>query len=331
MPWAVIVGMALGSGEPAGLGLEPGEEVLRTEHFSFHSDPWMNLHHFLYQWVRAEAGLGSGRQAVEVPERGDIARLDAGERAAWDAAVAFYGRELAERSYLFDDLMLRLKGELASLGGDPMATPPDVPAGLRRHLLAAMPVYLARWWPEHDLANRAWIEAQRAWVERHEAAYVREVERAYGGAWRGVLRVDLCGYANWAGGYTSNGPNHTVIGSRDEGVQGLYGLEILFHEAGHQQELEGALHRDLDRAFEASGREQPQNLWHAVLFHTAGWITQRVARDEGLPEHEPYAVHEGLVNFRTWSGLWPLLEEHWRPFLEGRSSRAEALRGLAGG
>jgi hypothetical protein len=330
MLWAVVVVVTVVGIEPAASGPSPWEEVFRTEHFSFHSDPWMNLHHFLFQWARAEAGLGTGRQTVAVPERSDLEDLGSEERAAWTAAVSYYRREIAERSYLFDDLMLRLKMDLAALGGDPTATPPDEPTGMRRHLLAAMPVYLERWWPEHDRANRTWIQTQSRWVEKHEAAYVRDVQRAYGGTWNGVLRVDVAGYANWAGGYTSNGPNHTVIWSRDDGTQGMYGLEILFHEAGHQQELESALRRDLDRAFEASGREQPENLWHAVLFHTAGWITQRVAREEGLPDHEPYAVHEGLVDFPAWSGLWFLLEEHWKPFLQGRFSREEALTGLAG-
>ncbi len=331
MPWAmIVVVMLLGAGSSR-TKQASSDMVLRTERFSFHSDPWVNLHHFLYQWARAEAGLGTGREAVQVPERGDLERLGDTERADWNEAVAFYRLELAERSYLFDDLMLALQVELMRLGGDPTAMPPDRPTGLRRSLAAAMPIYTAHWWTEHDRANRAWVEAQRSLVMRHEESYVADVERAYGGAWSGVLRVDVSGYANWAGGYTSNGPDHTVIWSRDDGTQGLYGLEILFHEAGHQRALESSLVRDLDRAFEASGRDQPGNLWHAVLFYTAGWVTQRVAREEGLPEHEPYAVHEGLVNFRGWRGLWPALEETWGPFLEGRSSREEALRALSGG
>src|SRR5687767_5671261 len=37
-------------------------KVAETKHFEFHSDPWINLHHFLYQWAREDAGLGTGRR-----------------------------------------------------------------------------------------------------------------------------------------------------------------------------------------------------------------------------------------------------------------------------
>ena len=304
----------------------PGE-VVATTHLRLHSDPWMNLHHFLYQWSRAELGIGTGRYAVAVPEREDIEQLTPGQRSAWADAVEVYRGHLAELGH-FSDEMLEIKGALLARGpDDPL---PDVVPGLAEALAAAMVVYRDVWWPRHDRDNRSWIEGIAPRLRDHESFGVATLERAYGGRWDAPLRVDVSVYGNWAGGYTSNGPAHTVVLSRDEkNNQGLYGLEIILHEAGHQSALGRPLRLDLRAAFQAASAELPANLAHAALFFTAGWATARVSRELGLGEHVPYFLTEELSTFQGWRGLWPALEEAWLPMLEGRTTRQEALNALA--
>ena len=41
------VAAGLAAAQPA-----PITRVAASVHFDFHSDPWINLHHFLYQWAR---------------------------------------------------------------------------------------------------------------------------------------------------------------------------------------------------------------------------------------------------------------------------------------
>jgi hypothetical protein len=62
--------------------------VARTERFQFHSDPWINLHHFLYQWAREGEGLGTGRKHGAVPERSTLASLSETERRSWAAGTS---------------------------------------------------------------------------------------------------------------------------------------------------------------------------------------------------------------------------------------------------
>lgn len=308
---------------PAGVAAQ-STEVARTRHLRIHSDPWLNLHHFLYQWARAEEDIGSGRQDVPVPERGDEDHLGDRQREAWRAAVDFYREHLAGLDH-FDGVMLRATNALWRKG--PERALPDEPAGLARRLETAMEVYRERWWPGHDRANRSWWDAIEPWVADHEPFVVATMERAYGGRWEEPLRVDVSAYANWQGGYTSLRPDHTVVSSTDPSNQGLAGLEILVHEAGHQLALYGPNRGDVADTFAAAGIEPPRNLWHAVIFETAGWIVREVAGKEGLPDYEPMA--EALREFRGWRELWPALDAHWVPFLEGDSSREEALSALA--
>ena len=226
---------------------------------------------------------------------------------------------------------LDLKTALIGLAGDASAEPPDVIPGIARHLAAAMPVYLETWWPEHDRTNRSWVNFVIGDVLRYEAEWVETATRVWGGRWlEGRLRVDASAYANWAGGYTSNGPAHTVLWSADEtNNEGLYGLELVFHESGHMSSVAAPTRRLVAEIFRDAGVEEPRNLRHALIFATAGELVRGIAASRGLPEHVPYVVREGLTGFRGWAEIWPAVERHWMPVVHGTADPAAALRAIA--
>jgi hypothetical protein len=208
--------------------------------------------------------------------------------------------------------------------------PPDSVPGVAAQLEAAMPVYVDRWWSGHDQANRDWIADVLPLAQEYEPRFVEHMERSYGGDWTTPLRVDVSAYANWAGGYTSNGPPHTVIWSTDPSNAGMKGLEMMYHEAGHISALARPNRNGLRTAFEAAGKEAPRNLWHTVIFYTAGWVTQGIAAERGMTDYVPYFVDQGLIDFRGWQGLWPALQVEWTALLEGRIRRDEAMEAVAG-
>ncbi len=323
-----VVAMTIGGGAAGAQTGGSGRPVLETTRFSMYSDPWINLHHFLYQWARADLGLGTGRTEVPVPERRQLDGLDAGERAAWSAALDFYRAEIAKRDH-FDDGMLELKDGLVGLQGDPRADPPDDIPGVAAALRAAMPVYLARWWPEHDRADRAWIADVGALVDAYEDGYPRYAERSFGGIWPAErIRVDASAYANWQGGYTSVRPTHTVIWSTDPGNRGLPGMEIVFHEASHDNRVQGPSRQTIREAYAEVGAEPNPNLWHALIFYTSGWYARRVAGERGQSDYVPYMVKEGISGFAGWKGIWEALDAEWPAVLEGRRDRVDAMKAV---
>jgi hypothetical protein len=302
--------------------------VAATKHFEFHSDPWINLHHFLYQWAREDAGLGTGRRHVPVPERSSIVGLSTEERGTWLRAVEFYRDSVAAHGH-WDPEMLQLKRKLLNLSGDPLARPPDEIKGIGAALSMAMPVYRDRWWPQHDKANRKWIAGVVPRLRNHEQRYVQMTIRVYGAAWpEARWRVDVSAYANPRAGYTTT-EGHIVIYSTDPGNQDLYGLETLFHEIQHASAVGGSISDDLARAFKVAGTRLSENLWHALIFATAGEFTQSVARSEGLPVHTPYWIKEGFESLEGWSTLVPVVRQHWLPVVRGEASKEQGLAALA--
>jgi hypothetical protein len=321
-PLAAIA-LVLGAPRPC-----PAQAVAASERFELHSDPWINLHHFLYQWARDDLGLGTGRQEVRVPERSSLGRLAGAERRAWERALEFYRDSVAARSH-FDEGMLHQKRRLVEMAAEPGRPVPDAIPGIAAALAGAMPVYRTRWWPAHDRTNRSWIASVAPRLRRHEARYVATTRRIYGAAWsRTPLRVDVSAYANPRAGYTA-GP-HIVIYSTDAGNQELYGLETLLHEAQHVPEIGSAARAALAGAFERAGREVPENLWHALIFATAGEFVRSVAAQERLPAHLPYWIREGFPRLRGWSAVVPAAQEDWLPVVRGETSPERGFEALVG-
>src|SRR5262245_42653852 len=179
------------SSQPPQVARRPVTRVAASDRFAFYSDPWVNLHHFLYQWSREDLGLEIGRHPRPMPERSSVNELDATDRRTWLDAVGFYRDVMARRNH-FERPMLRLKAMLVGLDGDPTAAPPDVIPGVADALQAAMPIYLKTWWSRHDESNQRWINDLLPLLRRHEAAYVRLTTRVHGSRWPGApFRVDV--------------------------------------------------------------------------------------------------------------------------------------------
>jgi hypothetical protein len=276
--------------------------------FTFQSNFWVNLHHFVRVVARGMPAEGA---------------LTAEERAVWDKAVATYRQRYVNRDLLFDDSMVAIKETLRQVPDD--ALPPEI-AGepdLRETLISIAPIYRKYWWPQHDAANRAWIAAAEPLVARYGSALAPRVAAAYGERWPSKPHpVDLAVSAGPNGAYTSY-PPHSTISSSERGNQGLKSLELLFHEASHQWGRR--LHDKIETSAEAHHKEVPRQLWHAVLFYNAGELTRRTLAQNGIAYDE-----YGAAMYADMCG--PACRERvaaaWDRHLSGELSMDEALEQL---
>jgi hypothetical protein len=166
----------------------------------------------------------------------------------------------------------------------------------------------------------------------------QRLAKAFGGSWpEGVVRIDVAAYANDLGAYSTEaaaGPApHVVVSSGDDSYAGTAAIEMVFHEAGHSDTLIGAASGPLDAAVEAAGATgAPRDLWHALLFYTAGELAREALAAAGVPDYRPYAEANGLwPRARGWAAARAALDAHWRPYLAagGGPGRDEALAAVA--
>lgn len=297
--------------------------------FEFHSGFWINLHHFLYRQAQISGPQnGPHNLSLTRADSDELEHLSAAERTAWNEALAYYSRFIVKRPLLFDDELIQSKDRLEDAEASSDLTGVNISADLKAALLEAAPIYRRHWWARHDAGNREWIAQLEPLVKRYGSTVSAQMSRIYEEPWpQYPVRVDAVAYADWAGAYTTVEPTRPAVSTTDPANQGTAALEIVFHETSH-----GMMGKVMDamKAAETSlnahrrgGAFHTGSLWHAVLFYTAGELVA-----EQVPGYTPYADKNGL-----WIRAWPapdrsLIEQDWRPRLNGSVPLQQALTKL---
>jgi hypothetical protein len=279
--------------------------------FTFHSNPWLNLHLHLRAGVRgmpAPKGLA--------PE----------EHAQWSSAVAFY-KPYAQRD-LSSEEMIAITEALRAAENNSTLDGVMIDAELQATLERFMTIYKKSAWAEQDRVNRAWIAAIQPLLDQHGAALRRAIARTYETTWPAdPIPVDLAPTAGPVGAYTTAPPVHVTISSADPSYQGLHALEMVFHESSHSDISK--LYTRVGDAAAAQNVKVPSQLWHGVLFFTAGELTARELKAHGIA-YSPYA-DDKLYIALCGVGCREKIAEHWTPRLDGKRSVADALAELVAG
>jgi hypothetical protein len=265
--------------------------------FDFHSNFWVNLHHFLYQQAIAKSPEQSGSEA-------------------WNQALDVYRTGITKHELLSRDIA-GINIALSKIENAESLQNSGIDPELTQTLERAAPVYRTRWWPQHNRQNLAWIDAATPLVAKYEAVMKKELSAAYRTPWPSQpIRTDVAEYASWAGAYTVLEPTLITISNA-----GPAPLETLFHEASHGmiQKISDALAAELDSQKKLFQRRA---FWHAVLFYTAGEVAER-----HLDHYTMFGVKDGILE-RGWPGALPILEKDWKPYLDGKTDLATAVHRL---
>ena len=283
----------------------------------------------LYQWARGETERAEGdrRRLVPVAERSALASWTEQDQKVWRAAVTHYSQHVVARYLTFNSQLHRLKTSLCEASGE---LPPDLPYDVTASLMSTMPIYRRAFWADHDRQNRLWIGDVAPKLRRHEVKAGERLARAMGGHWpKGRLRADACYYANWAGAYTSQSPDHVVTASSDKDTMGWSSFELMLHEPCHTAALGARFGLIVRGAFNVHGVKEPERLWHALIFYTAGELTRDVLVEEKVEGFRSYAEAGEFWKKGAWQGHNVIFDAHWRPFLRGEIGQKEALARIA--
>jgi hypothetical protein len=303
--------------------------------FEFHSGFWVNLNHFLYIQGRLRQPGGapassSNPQDASYEKPAALDGLTANQQKDWNAAVDAYAKRWSTFDLLDNNLEL-IDNRLAELENCPDLSgkgPSQCISGLQPPMIAALtaaaPIYRARWWPQQDRDNRAWIDGVAPLVRQMGEEIGNELTQVYLTPWpQGVLRVDVVGYAGAQGAYTTRLPFHPIISSADSRNQNLSAFEVLFREAS------AALADGLNEAISAQCRRLdipiPRDLWQAMLYYTTGELVRRALANDPTfgptftlgQTYVPYAYRNGLFA-HGWSHYQAPLERYWQPYLDGQ-------------
>jgi len=301
----------------------------KTQLFHFRNGFWINLHHYLYAKALATSESVKGRlrsSAEDAIQNAPCQAIPEAQRKDWQAAIDFYRTNYTSKDWLFDNDMRRLNDVMGD-AGDSDDPPTSLPPELRQLLKRAAAVYRAACWTGHRRANQEWIATLQKRLEIHGRAMVQRLTDVYEAKWPNDIVVDAVTYANWAGAYTYD--QHITVASVNKDYQGDSALEMIFHESSHA--LDAKLFDDLQAEFAARHAEMPRDLFHVVIFFTAGIVAQQELRKTDL-DYIPYAYRLGIYKRDpNWGKDEAVLQRAWRPYLEGRKPRKEAIQELSEG
>ena len=302
----------------------PGTSGTRDT-FVFQNNFWVNLHHVL--------DAESHRREARAPLRVRLEELAAAERDPWAAALDAY-RVHAQHDRLFDPALVRLDNALALVPSDaPLPVTLDgADANTRRALTSAAPIYRAHYWAAQRELNDRWIAALQPLLAEHREAMIAAIETAYGVRWPAQpILVDASAEAPPFGGYTIAGPpgtaGHTVIEAANPEYQGDMAFEMLFHEASHASAIGGRLIDAIRAAAERRHVDAPRDLWHVVIFYTAGEAARRVLGKTADARYVPYAYRYDVYS-RGWQPLRDAVVRDWQPHLDGTVTFDAAIEAI---
>ncbi len=264
------------------------QEAPETRYFRFHSNYWLNLHHFLYQ--KAEGGQLRKLQedGLAFPNIGEAKawnNLSRSDRSVLEEAIDFYKQNLIDKTLRRDLGKVRLWLKIQPENGTLIDTTHSL--SLASILNSVSPIYKEHFWKLHDRSNKRIIDRHLTTIGGIESTVIPKMEALSANKWPStvIVRVDICAYANWAGAYTSTRPEmNIVISSLDPLNEGSYFVETVLHEGTHLLYKYGdspVRERIFDMAEELK-MDFPSNLWHAVLFYLCGKATQDELKKSGI-------------------------------------------------
>ena len=290
----------------------PARPVTKVGRYVLQSNRWVNLHQRLLYEARFKEGTPTTFTAADL--------------AKWKKAVEMYRVFLGRRSPIVDDELKHMNATLAKTNAARL--PEGIPAAAAEALKFAMPLYQASQWEQDDRINRFWISVAEPLLNSAGEELIEANEKAYGMPFPKHILVDVCQFAWEFGAYTvpDGEAAHVVISSTDPAGLGFRSLEAMMHEPSHVivDASSGAIGGDLTRIGKELGLKPRYNLWHAILFYTAGETTRRALAARGVSDYQR-VIDAGMYE-RGFQGFKQPLETHWQAFLDGRISREAALR-----
>lgn len=301
--------------------VDPGSRIKVTEHFDFHNNFWLNMHHMWFQ----KASQARDTIWQNSFDESFISKLKESEKKALENTMGYYRDNLVGNSLLFNGVLYRLKRTLINFGPEDEVMGEELPAEVFEALNSTSSIYKKYFWKDHKSQNQLILQKNLELIEEFESAAVKRISNLAQQPWpEGKVRVDISYYSNWAGAYTTINPEvHVVITSQDEGPVNDW-LELLFHEPSHAviSNNEYKVAEIIAQVSDELGLEVPRNLWHSLLFYFSGVTIQDLLEEKGI-DYELY-----MVRNQVFDRHHKVIFEYMPEYVKGKATLEKALENL---
>lgn len=289
-----------------------------TKYFEFHSNYWINLHHFLYQAAdssQLRKLQKDGNQLLDIGEAKVFRDLTGIQLGKLNEAIQFYQVNIVQKNLIrdlgFERVWLQKQTTFQPI------TDTTFTRSFTYVLNLASDVYKETFWPIHKALNEATLNRHLSIIQKMEAAIIAKMEVLSMQEWpsQGKVRVDLSAYANYAGAYTPTRPRFNIfISSLDPSSEHTGFVETIFHEGSHLLfSYGGSFRGGISGVFDkmALQIDYPRLLWHASLFYLCGRTVQDGLKHHGINGHLMTMDERSIFNRYNTANFRKSLETYY--------------------
>jgi hypothetical protein len=307
-------------------GQEQTRVIGKSEYFEFHSNYWINLHHFLYQQAQgsqAQKLMEDGNQLLNIGEDSIRSTLSFSETEKLTSAIEYYKTHLIGRS-LSELGNMHIWLEAQSYKGP--ITDTIFTAVYATTLNDFSPVYKMHYWPKHNAQNSLVLNTHIGIIRQIEKEAISRLEQLSGYSWPGIkVKVELTAYANYAGAYTVTKPGMAIfISSLDPFSLQSEFIETVFHEGSHLLFTQESLFRSkIYFRSQEMKMEFPKNLWHAGQFYLCGQLIKDLLKPFGTNHTLSMDLKKIFINYNK-----PLFRQVLEKYYKGEVSLESTVDSL---
>lgn len=259
--------------------------LFTTDHFTFHNNKWMNLHHFFYE--QASHGQkkhlkDDGVNFINTNDSLTVGQLDGNAREVFLSGVSFY-----KENVINQPLLIQSGRILKWLQQQPDKKIADTSysSSFTNVLNTLEPIYSKYFWERHKTQNQLLLDRFKNTISANEEYVIKKLENLSGNHWSRVVRVDITAYGNWASAYSPASDN-IVVSSMDPLMHSTLFVEFVFHESSHLLFDRSSLFRkSLFQISKETSIKYPRNLWHAAMFYLSGLATKEALGNSNIEHH----------------------------------------------
>ncbi len=300
-------------------------KIGETKYIEFHSNYFINLHHFLLKKSIRYSFYKNTNQKNFDTLFADIKKpVDEKIKSNIMSVITYYSDSMAKKDMLFDEQLTNLKYSLEQAN-----SVNDLKQKVSKLTIDAIEkadgFYKKYYWEEQNNNNRQFISKQIETIKAIESDIMEQSRKFYHYAFSTKkFRVDLTDYATFFAAYTTTEPYvNAVISSTDKRHQGTQGVEVIFHEISHA--MIDSVFMAQQKLCTTKNKSFDHNVWHSILFYSTGTFVKNALEKVGQ-KHELYLYKNNLGSFNSKiKKTIDLISEHWQHYLDGKITMENAL------
>ncbi|MBG6128639.1 hypothetical protein IWQ47_000671 [Aquimarina sp. EL_43] len=268
-----------------------------TRYFEFHNNFWINLHFYLY-----ETAIASYEKPLDkLVKKGIWQKLSQKEKVVFQKTITYYKDHIDLKNH-FNQELIGFRKWIINYNEQDMLPESRFEILFIKNLNEFKPIYNTHFWKTHRQINTDKLQENIDLIKKTEDIVISRMAKLAQAKWQDTkMRIDLSIKSPGGGAFTLSRIPSSIVLSTVINYPEIAGdwVETLFHEASHTiiKGQKGAIAESINRASEKLKVKPPKNLWHAILFYTAGKVSQEAFLEQGINDYTLYMNRENVFSF----------------------------------